>query len=216
MDKNRFLSIENWLLEKKKEEKPLYGCVMMDPKKIKGWKEVHLAGIDEDDLYEPDNDDYGLEEQPHITIVYGIHEDEVDPSVVVDMMEQKMLPVKVQISEIDFFENKEYDVIKYNVPVTEQLQEYRDMFMDAFENTQTFSGYNPHITIAYVKKGNGKKYKKTLDEPFDVIFIKGVYSYHKENAEEGDELIRRVVNLEPKDDRDRKNDIIKSKPFKKS
>jgi len=213
MDNIKFISIENWLLEQKKDE-PVYGCVMMEPKKIKGWEENHLAGIDEKDVYiKPMDDSYGLEENPHITVLYGIHEDEVDPSVIVDAMEQKMDPVKVQISEIDVFENLEYDVVKYNVPVTKELKQYRDLFLKAFPNTQSFPKFEPHMTIAYVKKGTGKKYKKILDEPFDVLFVKGVYSYHKDG--EKDELIRRVVNLEEKKKEEDKNSIVKSKPFKK-
>jgi hypothetical protein len=32
------------------------------------------------------------------------------------------------------------------------------------------------MTIAYVKKGEGKKYKQKLDKPFEVTFKKAVYS----------------------------------------
>jgi len=206
-----FISINEWLNEQKNEEKT-YGCVMMEPNKIDGWEEKHLAGIDEKDVYiKPSDDSYGLEENPHVTVLYGIHEDEVDPSVVTDMIEQKMEPIKVKISEIDIFENEEYDVVKYNVPVTDELKEYREMFMNSFENTQTFPEYYPHITLAYVKPGTGKKYKKTLEEPFTVKFTRGVYSYHKDGDK--DNLIRKVINLE-KEEKKTKG-VINSKPFKK-
>ena len=210
----KFISIKEWLNEQKEEE-PTYGCVMLEPEKIKDWEENHLSGINEDDIYEdPKDDSFGLEEEPHITVLYGIHEDEIDPSVVVDMMEQKMKPITLQVSEIDIFENEDYDVVKYNIPVTKKLQEYRDMFMKAFENTQTFPNYKPHMTIAYVKKGAGKKYKKKLDEPFEIRFNKGVYSYHREEPEEDkDDLIRRVVNLEPEKEK-MSDEVVKSKPLK--
>lgn len=214
MAKDRFQRIHEWLLEQKKEEEPLYGCVMMDAK-IDGWEENHLSGIDDDDLYtKPTDDSYGLEENPHVTVLYGIHEDEVDPSVVVDMMEQKMEPLVVKIDTISTFENDEYDVVKYDVPVTDDLKRYREMFMESFENTQTYPDYHPHITIAYVKSGEGKKYAKKLDDPFDVRFSKAVYSYHKKDHKEGDDNVRRVVNLEP-EEKTLKDGIVKSKPFKK-
>jgi hypothetical protein len=34
------------------------------------------------------------------------------------------------------------------------------------------------MTIAYVKKGEGKKYQKTLEEPLKYTFDIGVYSDH--------------------------------------
>ena len=210
----KFTSIQSWLNEQE-TNKPLYGCIMMEPNKIESWEEIHLAGIDENDLYEKPNDDsYGLEEEPHITLLYGIHEDKIDPSVIVDMMEQKMEPITVEISEIDVFENEEYDVVKYKVPITKELKKYRDMFMSSFENTQKFDGYNPHITIAYVKPGLGKKYKKKLDNPFKVKFVKGVYSYHKNQKGKEEELSRRVVNLEPEKMEHTDSGLLKSRPIK--
>jgi len=208
----KFTTIKNWLNEQQSTE-PFYGCVMMDPKKIEGWEEIHLAGIDEKDTYtKPNDDSYGLEYEPHITLVYGIIEDEVDPSVIVDMMEQKLDPISVKISEIDVFENEEYDVVKYNVPVTKELLKYRNMFLESFSNTQKFNDYKPHITIAYCKPRTGNKYKKILNEPFKINFVKGVYSYHKQDGSE--DLIRRVVNLETKEEEKLNNDIIKSKKVK--
>jgi hypothetical protein len=207
----KFTSIYQWINEQK-SMKQTYGCVMMEPSKIKAWEELHLVGIDEKDLYEKINDDsYGVEHDPHITILYGIVEDSIDPSVIVDMMEQKMKPITVEINEIGVLENEEFDVVKYNVPVTAELKGYRDMFMKSFENKQTFDGYNPHVTIAYVKPGLGKKYKKMLDKPFKIKFNKGVYSYHKKENEP--DLVRRVVNLEPKKE-SISSGVVKSKPLK--
>jgi hypothetical protein len=208
---NKFISFKNWLNEQKEE--PTYGCVMAEPKKIEGWEENHLAGIDKEDIYEDPNDDsYGLQRNPHLTLLFGVYEDKIDPTVVADMIEQKMKPFTVLISEIDFFERPEegYDVVKYNVPVTKELQNYRNMFKNAFENTQTFSEYRPHITISYVKPGTGKKYKKKINDPFKVYFNKGVYSYHKEDGLK-DDLIRKVVNLESDEEEKKKVGIINSK-----
>ena len=47
----QFKSIQQWINEQNQAEEPLYGCVMMEPKKIKDWEVVHLAGIDEEDVY---------------------------------------------------------------------------------------------------------------------------------------------------------------------
>ena len=218
MSKNiyKFVSKTQWLNEQQSIE-PLYGCIMLEPTEFKDWEENHLNGIEDDDLYTELNDDsYGLEMQPHITLLYGIHEDKIDPSVIIDMMEQKLKPLTIEIKDIDVFENDKFDVVKYNVPITDQLQEIRDLFMESFENTQTIDKYNPHVTIAYVKPGLGKKYKKQLNEPFKLTLDKGVYSYHKENHEDGDDNIRRMVNLNNKNDKNNSSSFIKSKPLNKN
>lgn len=177
---NTFQSIKQWLLESKKEK--TFGCVMLDAK-IPKWEEDHISGIDPKDVYiKPNDDSYGLEKNPHVTLLYGIHEDEIDPEVIMDVVKEKLEPLTVLIKKISIFENEEYDVVKYDVPVTKKLKYYRDLFEKTFPNTQTYPDYHPHITLAYVKPGEGKKYIKELDDPFEVTFYKGVYSFH-ENGE---------------------------------
>ena len=207
-----FKSFNDWLTEgahKSTDDEPKFGCVMMDAK-IDNWEEFHLDGIDDDDLYLKSGDDsYGKETQPHITILYGIHEEEVDPQRMGDMMEHYMERAILPITEIDIFENEDYDVVKYNIEVTPQLQRYHDLFMK-LPNTQTFDKFQPHMTIAYVKPGLGKKYKSTLRDPFKVIFDKAVYSWHpnkdKKKSTDPDKLSRKVVNLK-KDTKEKEDGI---------
>jgi hypothetical protein len=197
-------SSKNEFVDEEPEEKELFGCVMMDAK-IDDWEENHLAGIDEEDIYlKPMDDSYGLEDNPHVTIVYGIHEDEIDTQTIVDVMENNMQPLTLPVTEIGVFEGKEYDVVKYNLEVTEQLKTYRNLFLK-FPNTQSFPDYNPHITIAYVLPGKGQKYATKLREPFKIKFTKAVYSWHPNKDDDPDRLSRRVVNLEKKKDKDKKD-----------
>jgi len=190
--------------KEEKEEDPKYGCVMMDAN-IKNWEDFHLAGIDKDDVYyKPYDQSYGLEENPHVTILYGIHEEEVDPQRMADMIEFYMKPVTVTIEEIGVFEGEEYDVVKYNVPITGQLQKYRDVFIQV-PNTQNFPEYQPHMTIAYVKSGEGKKYATKLREPFRVEFTKGVYSWHSSPEKDPEKTSRKVVNLAKKEEEKEKD-----------
>jgi 2'-5' RNA ligase len=176
-------SLNEWLNEQKKES--TFGCVMLNTN-IRDWEDIHTGGIDPEDVYKkPLDDSFGLEETPHMTIIYGIHEDEVTPEQMINVIKENMEDVTVSISKISIFENDEYDVVKYDIPVTEQIQAYRNMFINNFENTQSFPEYHPHMTIAYVAKGAGNKYSKELETPFNVTFTKGIYSYHERN-EEGD------------------------------
>lgn len=187
--KESFISINEWINEQKSE--PVYGCIMMDSK-ISNWENDHIGGIDSKDVYiKPNDDSYGLEEIPHITILYGIHEDEIDPEVIMDVVKEDMTPITVTVDNISLFETDKYDVVKYDIPITKELKKFRKMFEDNFPNTQNFKEYKPHMTIAYVKPGTGKKYKKKLEEPFEVTFDKGVYSFHETDEDGNIDLIRK-------------------------
>jgi len=176
-------SLNEWLFESKNETEETYGYVMLYTN-MRDWEEIHTSGIDPEDVYiKPLDDSYGLETEPHMTLLYGIYEDETDPEIVLNVIKENMEDVTVVISKISIFENEEYDVVKYDIPLTKQILKYRKIFEDNFENTQDFPEYLPHMTIAYVKPGEGKKYVSDLDEPFKVTFTKGVYSYHEENED---------------------------------
>ena len=179
----KFISLNEWINENESKERDHFGCVMLDAK-VPDWAEKHLSGIDKKDLYEEDDDDsYGLNDTPHITLLYGLHEDEVEPDTIMDVIKQDVGPVTTDIKNISIFENEKYDVVKYDVPVTEDLKKYRDMFKKTFPNTQSFPDFHPHVTLAYVKPGEGSKYVKELDEPFSLTFNKGVYSFHERNKD---------------------------------
>ncbi len=209
----KFISLENWLKEEtvrgKKlvdnQQRDFFGCVMMQAK-IDNWKEYHTAGIDKEDVYiKPHDKSYGLEEEPHVTVLFGVHEDEIDEDTMASVIKGNMKPITLSVDEVDVFEGDEYDVVKYNLPLTDELQAQRDLFTQ-FPNTQTFPDYKPHMTIAYVNPGAGKKYKRKLRDPFDVTFTKGVYSYH-DNPEDPEDFSTKDIDLEKDYDQDGK--IIK-------
>ena len=165
----KFTSFKNWLFERKNDALK-YDCLMLDAN-ISNWKEK-TSIIDKEDVYEKD-DDYGVEKNPHVTIIYGIHPDEVNREELYEEIE-KIKPVKTTIEKISVFECEDYDVVKFDVPVTPELKKYRKIFLK-FPNTQTYDEYLPHMTIAYVKKGTGKKYEQKI-KPFNVVFNKAAYS----------------------------------------
>lgn len=189
----KFISLKNWLSENKTQSKKLdYGCIMLYAN-ISNWKEKHLSLIEKEDIYDDEFKDYGLEHEPHATILFGIHLDENKPEEIKEFM--KLIfknPIEVVINKISNFECDDYDVVKYDVPITEELQLYHDITMQTFSNTQTFDEYKPHMTISYVKKGKGKKYSKKI-KPFKVKFDTVVYSYKKNKKDEKNTHIK--INL---------------------
>jgi len=67
--------------------------------------------------------------------------------------------INIEVNGIGIFENKDYDVVKFNVNPDGALQELHDKLSE-FPNSNEYPDYKPHITISYVNKGMGKKYVK--------------------------------------------------------
>lgn len=182
-------------INESKQERDFYGCIMMDSTNISDWKK-HTSIIKKEDIYiDPNDDSYGIEDNPHITILYGIHEDETDIKEIVEDIKKTIKQITVTIDNISIFENEKFDVVKYDVPVTKELKKYREYFINKYPNTQTYKDYHPHMTIAYVKPGTGKKYIQKLKESFEITFDKGIYSYHKNSKDNFLKKERKEIKL---------------------
>lgn len=139
---------------KKTNHKYEYGCLMLDLK-IKNWQDI-LSQIDTDDIYNPDGT-YGLEENPHITILYGLHDD-VKLEDMFNFVVSEIKSPTFEVTEVSYFEPDEYDVLKFTVK-SDDLTTINKKLTDTFPYTTDFPEYKPHLTIAYLKKGTAKKYK---------------------------------------------------------
>lgn len=156
---------KQFILEKKTYD---YGCIMFNAP-VKNWNKV-LSEIDSDDVYNSPN--HGLENNPHITVLYGLHKN-IDTNELFDYLKQ-IKPITVKINGIGLFENKNYDVVKYNVLNNSDLNKVRKEIVK-FPHTTDYSNYIPHITIAYVNSGTGKKYTND-NVSFDLTLNEIVYS----------------------------------------
>lgn len=136
-----------------------YGCVMVEIP-VSNWNEI-TSSIDPEDIFHGDeNDDpKGIQENPHVTILYGLHDD-VTPEMVKSVFENYSGDINIKVDGVGIFEkNDKFDVVKFNVIPDGALQHLHDE-LSKFPNSDQFPDYKPHITIAYVKKGTGKKYVK--------------------------------------------------------
>jgi 2'-5' RNA ligase len=135
------------------------GCVMVEVP-VSNWNEI-TSIIDKNDLYEVEGENYGIQDNPHLTLLYGLK-----PNITKEQVEKVLEnaidgeKIEIEIENIGLFENENFDVVKFNIKKTEQLQRLFDSLSE-LPNENTFPDYNPHMTIAYVKKGLGKKYTKT-------------------------------------------------------
>lgn len=138
-----------------------YGCVMtflnVDEEK---WNEMQGL-IDDTDLYQPEDDpSYGKENEPHVTILFGLHDDIPDEDVE-KVMKNIVKPV-IKFFDISLFKNKKFEVIKFDVE-SPNLHRLNKRFKE-FPHTESFPKYHPHCTIAYVKPDKGDKYVKELKQ----------------------------------------------------
>jgi 2'-5' RNA ligase len=155
------------LTEGKHGHKNDYGCVMVFLKiDKKDWDGI-LDQIDEEDLYQPEDDpSYGKEDKPHVTILYGLHDTIEDSEIEPDLKDIKEPSIKIKgISE---FSNPKFDVLKFDVD-SEDLHKLNKRFNE-YPTTQTYPDYHPHMTIAYLKPKMAEKYKKKFKDIKDLKF----------------------------------------------
>lgn len=160
----------------KKDHKHEYGCLMvfLDVNE-ESWKELQDM-IDEDDLYTEEGDtSYGRENEPHVTILYGLHEDIEDEDIEVDI--EAIKEPKIGFKNISSFDNPKYDVLKFDVD-SKDLSTLNKKFTE-YPHTTNFPDYHPHCTIAYLKPGKAAEYiKKAKDlvnmdmKPSKVVYSK--------------------------------------------
>lgn len=160
------------LLKENTQSKYNYGCVMLyfDFPKI---KEIHNI-IKKEDIYEEEGDKtFGLEDESHCTLLYGLHEE-----VTLDEVKQtlsKFTYYPCTIYNASIFENEKYDVLKFDVK-GKNLHETNDA-LKKFPFTSDWPDYHPHMTIGYIQSGLGHKYVQKLKGlEFELIPKNAIYS----------------------------------------
>lgn len=123
--------------------------VNLKPSDAKDVLEMAKSLIDKRDLAED-----GFETAPHITVKYGLHTN--NTARVRDVL-KNAAPVTVVLGSTSIFEAPDYDVVKIDVE-GRGLHRLNKMISKNLETTDTHPTYQPHLTLAYVKKGKGKKY----------------------------------------------------------
>ena len=160
-----------------REEQIEYGALMLFLD-IPVWEKI-TSIIKKDDIYKKD-DEFGIETEPHVSILYGFH-DNVDADKVFDLYKENfdLKPIEISVEGISTFENDEFDVIKMDV--SSKILTKMNSVMRELPSTITFPKYHAHITLAYVKKGRGKDYVKSFEKNQILVGNELVFSTKKEN-----------------------------------
>lgn len=110
--------------------------------------------IDPDDVFEEDgNDHYGLEDDPHITVKWGLFTDDVEE---IKEAIGDASGGSVELGETSLFEKDEYDVLKVTCTSKDLTKIHNNL--ESLKNDDDHPTYNIHITLAYLLPGKGKKY----------------------------------------------------------
>lgn len=116
--------------------------------------------VKDEDLYIVD-DEFGREEETHVTILYGFVPD-LEKEQIIEILNDIKEPFTVTLTGIDTFKNKKegFDVVKFSVesPILRQL----NTKASRYPNQNDFPDYKPHMTIAYVKPNTFKHPKSGL------------------------------------------------------
>jgi len=143
-----------------------YASTMVEPDealadRIRDWA---AETISEDDLSEQ----HGLEDEIHITALYGLYDDDPGP---IYGTAKKVEPFTVTLGKLDSFETDKYDVLFISVD-SPGLVELHDALAE-LEHTDTHPKYTPHLTLAYLQPGAAATYiseygDEFVGEEFDV------------------------------------------------
>lgn len=153
-------------------KKETYGCVMLF---LNPYDVINIE-IDEEDLYFSDDPNQywigGREHNPHVTVLYGLHND-INHNSVVEFIKGLEVPV-INFDDLDVSEQDDYDVLVYKVS-GKTLHTNNTELRDKFDYTTDYPDYKPHCTVAYLKKGTAKKYLDNYNK-FSAKPTKWVYS----------------------------------------
>jgi 2'-5' RNA ligase len=129
-----------------------YSCTKVDLPKdladsIMKWGRDNIK---KKDLHIEDNVAKGRENDIHVTVLYGIVDE--NPKETAEVV-AKAKPFEVRLGLINAFkDNKKYDVCKIEVESGDLEKLHYDL-EEKVKNENTFPTYKPHVTVAFVKKG---------------------------------------------------------------
>jgi 2'-5' RNA ligase len=150
-------------------------CIMADMPQKDDILEF-IKKIPNECVYEEVGENYGKEANPHVTVMYGLSP--IEENRVKELLNKVPKKIVAELGKISKFSNADapYDVLKIEVK-SPHLNKIHEMIRKNFDNNYKWSQYNPHVTLAYVKKGTCNEYvgNKTF-EGMKVMFETFMYS----------------------------------------
>lgn len=154
-------------IKKGEELEILKGCLMLYPDiNSDKWKQAVEKLIPDDIVIE-------YEFEPHITILYGFE----DTKVNIERMQElvsiyiQQNPLSIQLGKVSYFRNEERDVVKIGIKdLNGSLYGLNSLIANNFPYQNDFF-YSPHMTLGYIKRGEGDRYIDQTIDPDEFGFL---------------------------------------------
>lgn len=155
----------------------------------------------QDSINPDDINESGLENEPHVTLLYGIHDggdhkelNKEDINKVLDYS-KPALSQPIILKKVSAFENDNQDVLIFDVEKKDELVN-ANKNLSSFPNSNQYPDYHPHCTIAYLKPGTAKKYIEMFKDIKDVEVKPSKIVYSRPSGEKVIQENTTALNLD--------------------
>lgn len=164
------------------------GCIMLDLEPLNNMYSIEFDGAG-NALYYAKNkerfwiDGWVVSKVAHITLLYGLLKTGNEWKAYVNRILQGWELNEVEIEHIGYFDSPYPDELYWcivaHIKTTDELIEGHRR-LEFLPHINTFTGYKPHMTIAYINKNQGEEYRDTLIKEFNKLWsgknlkIKGI------------------------------------------
>lgn len=155
------------------------GCVMLDIEPLNNMYSISLDGAEVALYYAKDKtrfwiDGWVADKVAHVTLLYGLLETAKNYSWHIEQVLKGWKLEYVEIEDIGYFDSpyldEEYYCIVAHIKVTPELVEGHQR-LEFLPHINTFAGYKPHMTIAYIDKKQGEVYRDNLIKDFKKLWV---------------------------------------------
>lgn len=155
------------------------GCVMLDVEPLESMYSIAVDGAESVLYYAKDKsrfwiDGWIADKVAHVTLLYGLLETAKNYKWHIEQVLKDWSLEDVTISDIGFFdspyEDEPYYCIIAHIETTPKLIEGHQR-LELLPHINTFAGYKPHMTIAYIKKDQGEKHRDDMIAKFKEIWV---------------------------------------------
>jgi hypothetical protein len=120
----------------------------------------------------------GRESDTHITVIYGISDNSVES---VKDITKNYKSIKIKLGKVTYFsKSPDFDVVKIEI-ISDDLRKIHGDIKRKLDVEETHPIYQPHCTIAYVKKGEAAQFGgDNFVEGTEIVFDKLVFINDKD------------------------------------